>query len=111
MNVGAKRGPDLGTAQNACISNDRVRTLLAKYGEEQYRRLMKLSTNDSRIRTRRVIRSIGGCSRRWAIAGKELELLHSWNSKRKCKDSASRAAGASQKTQTAEVESCIRIQP
>lgn len=46
--VEADRGQDLGTVQNARITNDEARTLLAKYGEEQYKWLMMFSTNNKR---------------------------------------------------------------
>lgn len=46
--VEADRGQDLGTVQNARISNEEARTLLAKYGEEQYKWLMMFSTNNKR---------------------------------------------------------------
>lgn len=104
VNVEAKRGQDLGTGQNARTSNDKARALLAKYGEEQYRWLMILSTNDSRIRTRRVIRSIRGCSRRWAIAGKE-DQVHTQLEKQEKVQEVYIEGG------TAELESSVPVQP
>jgi hypothetical protein len=37
------RGQDLGVVQHACITQEEARTLLAKYGEEQYKWLMMFS--------------------------------------------------------------------
>lgn len=44
--VEADRGQDLGVVQHACITQEEARTLLAKYGEEQYKWLMMFSTNN-----------------------------------------------------------------
>jgi cell fate regulator YaaT (PSP1 superfamily) len=44
--VEADRGQDLGVVQHACITQEEARTLLAKYGEEQYKWLMMFSQNN-----------------------------------------------------------------
>lgn len=44
--VEADRGQDLGVVQHARVTNDEARTLLAKYGEEQYKWLMMFSSNN-----------------------------------------------------------------
>ena len=44
--VEADRGQDLGVVQHACITQEEARTLLAKYGEEQYEWLMMFSQNN-----------------------------------------------------------------
>src|ERR1700712_5554860 len=38
--VEADRGQDLGVVQHACVTQEEARTLLAKYGEEQYKWLL-----------------------------------------------------------------------
>lgn len=44
--VEADRGQDLGVVQHACVTQEEARTLLAKYGEEQYKWLMMFSDNN-----------------------------------------------------------------
>jgi len=44
--VEADRGQDLGVVQHAGITQEEARTLLAKYGEEQYKWLMMFSQNN-----------------------------------------------------------------
>jgi cell fate regulator YaaT (PSP1 superfamily) len=44
--VEADRGQDLGVVQHACVTQEEARTLLAKYGEEQYKWLMMFSQNN-----------------------------------------------------------------
>jgi hypothetical protein len=44
--VEADRGQDLGTVQHARVTPEEAKTLLAKYGEEQYKWLMMFSSNN-----------------------------------------------------------------
>lgn len=44
--VEADRGQDLGTVQHARVTPEEAKTLLSKYGEEQYKWLMMFSSNN-----------------------------------------------------------------